>query len=254
MKITIITAVFNRAETIEDCMKSVHGQSYGDIEHIIIDGGSTDGTLDIIEKYRTKLSKVISEKDDGIYHALNKGIGLSNGDIIGFLHSDDMYSNCDVLKKVADAFGRARIDSCYGDLLYVDKNDIKKVVRYWKSSEYTYGKFRYGWMPPHPTFFVRRKVYESYGGFNTDLKIAADYELMLRFIEKHRVSTLYIPEVLITMRMGGESNKSLRNMLRKSFEDYKAWKINGLRGGIDTIFLKNFSKIPQFIRKKRPLI
>lgn len=246
MKISIITAVLNCKHTIEQTILSILAQKYKNIEHIIIDGCSTDGTLEIIGRYEHSIAKILSEPDKGIYDALNKGISLSLGEIIGVLHADDLYAHDEVLKTVVDVFEKQNVDSCYGDLQYVHKDDPNKVIRHWKSSEYCHGKFKSGWMPPHPTFFVRRWVYEKYGYFNTDFRIAADYELMLRLLEKHRISTYYIPEVLIRMRFGGASNRSLKNMLIKSSEDYRAWKINNLDGGLHTIFLKNISKIPQF--------
>lgn len=195
------------------------------------------------------MSKIVSERDNGIYDAMNKGIRKASGDVIGILNADDIYANDRVIEKVADMFTQNKVDSCYGDLQYVDKKNPDNIVRYWKSSEYREGLFYKGWMPPHPTFFVKREVYEKYGYFNTDFKIAADYELMLRFIEKYKISTCYIPEVLIKMRMGGMSNRSLKNLFIKSSEDHKAWKINNLSGGIYTILLKNLCKLPQFINK-----
>jgi glycosyltransferase len=246
MKVSIITAVRNGAEALRDCIESVRNQTYS-AEHIVIDGASTDGTLDIIAEYRSCIAKVISEPDSGIYDALNKGIRLASGDIIGLLHGDDFYAGDGVLQAVVEAFQKKSTDSCYGDLQYVDKNNPHRIIRHWKSSEYTTGKFKYGWMPPHPTFFVRREIYNKYGLFNTDFKIAGDYELMLRFLEKYGISTYYIPEVLIKMRLGGASNRSLKNLFIKSSEDYRAWKVNNLNGGLYTIFLKNFTKIPQFL-------
>lgn len=249
MKISIITAVYNGANTIETCIKSVLCQSYKDIEYIIIDGNSTDGTLDVIKKYHHHIAKIISEPDNGIYDAMNKGLNLATGDIIGFLNSDDFYANDRVIEKVTDIFMKFDVDSCYGDLQYVSKNDTNRVIRYWKSYDYWHGKFKYGWAPPHPTFFVKREIYDKYGYFNTDFRIAADYELMLRFLEKHRISTYYIPEVLIKMRLGGASNRSLKNMVIQTSEDYRAWKINNLNRGFYTILLKKLSKIPQFLKR-----
>lgn len=249
MKVSVITAVFNNKDTIGDTVRSVSNQVYKDVEHIIIDGGSTDETLEMIKRYADGVSRVISEPDRGVYDALNKGIRLSSGDIVGILNGDDVYAHNEVLKTVVDVFEKQNVDSCFGDLLYVDKQNINKVVRYWKSSHYKPGKFKYGWMPPHPTFFVKRQIYERFGQFNTNSRIAADYELMLRFLEKYRMSTYYIPDVLIKMRVGGISNRSLRNLFTKTSEDYKAWKINNLDRGPHTILLKNLSKIPQFLRK-----
>jgi glycosyltransferase len=191
----------------------------------------------------------VSEPDTGIYSALNKGLNLATGEAVGILHSDDIYAHDRVVEKVVEAFGKSGADSVYGDLKYVDRNNPDRVVRSWKSSPFIPGKFRYGWMPPHPTFFVKRRVFENYGGFNENLRIAADYELMLRFLEKHRVSTHYLPEVLIHMRVGGISNRGLRNLWIKSREDVLAWKLNGLKSSIYTIPLKNLSKIPQFFVK-----
>jgi len=244
----VITTVFNGAKTIQDCIKSVSGQIYPNIEHIIIDGGSTDGTLEVIKRYTEKRVNIVSEPDNGIYDALNKGIRQASGEVIGLLHSDDFYAHDRVIEKVADIFMKYNIDSCYGDLQYVDKNNPDKVIRYWKSSQYRHGKFKYGWMPPHPTFFVKKEIYNKYGYFNTNFKIAADYELMLRFLEKHKISTYYTPEVFIKMRIGGTSNRNIKNLIIKSNEDYRAWKVNNLNGGFYTILLKNLCKIPQFFK------
>jgi glycosyltransferase len=246
--ISVITVVKNACNTIEDCIASVLSQDHP-AEYILVDGGSTDGTLDVIMPYRKHIARLVSEPDKGMYDGLNKGIRMATGEVIGFLHTDDLYASDSVLETVSRFFEEHNVDSCYGDLVYVDKKDPDKVVRYWKSCIYRNGLFKTGWMPPHPTFFVKRDIYEKYGYFNTDFKIAADYELMLRFIEKYKISTCYIPEVLVKMRMGGMSNRSLKNLFIKSSEDYKAWKINNLSGGIYTILLKNLCKLPQFINK-----
>jgi glycosyltransferase len=250
MKVSIITAVHNNRETVEDCLRSVLSQTYPNIEYLVIDGGSTDGTQKIIESYQAKIAHWVSEPDTGIYSALNKGLNLATGEAVGILHSDDVYAHDRVVEKVVEAFGKSGADSIYGNLRYVYRNDPKRVIRSWKSSPFIQGKFRYGWMPPHPTFFVKKGVFENYGGFNETLRIAADYELMLRFLEKHRISTYYLPEVLIHMRVGGVSNRGIKNILLKSREDLLAWKLNGLSSSIYTIPLKNLSKIPQFFVKK----
>ena len=247
LKISIITAVFNNKNTIEDCMNSVLSQSHPDLEYLIVDGGSTDGTLDVIREYEERISKYVSGPDRGIYDALNKGLRLATGDVIGFLHADDLYANDMVIERVASEMVKHNVDSCYGDLLYVDKNNTGRVIRHWKSRPYESGLFKRGWMPPHPAFFVKKEIYGKYGCFDTDFKIAADYELMLRFLEKHKVSTHHIPEVLVKMRVGGASNKSIVNLMRKSSEDYRAMKMHNV-GGLATLFLKNLSKIPQFFR------
>jgi glycosyltransferase len=246
MKFSIITATLNCKETIEQTICSVLNQAYKKREHIIIDGGSKDGTIEILEKYDQIIKKIISEPPQGIYFALNEGLKEASGDVIGFLHGDDFYAHNNILGTVADVFSKEDVDSCYGDLEYIGRSDEKRVVRHWKSSEFRHRKFKIGWMPPHPTFFAKREVYEKYGYFNTNFRIAADYELMLRFLQKHRISTYYIPEVLIKMRLGGTSNRSIKNIFIKSSEDYRAWKINNLNGGLFTVFLKNISKVPQF--------
>ena len=249
MKISIITATLNNRDTIEDCLNSIHSQSYKDIEHIVIDGSSTDGTLDLLGTYKESLSELVSEPDDGIYHALNKGLKLASGDIIGFLHADDMYADKEVLDDVMSNMERHNVESCYGDLLYVSKKNTEKTIRYWKSGPYEKGMFQKGWMPPHPAFFVKKSVYDQYGFFNTSFRIAADYEIMVRFLERNNISTCYIDKVLVKMRTGGTSNRKVKNILIKSAEDYRARKINHVNNALSTVLLKNLSKIPQFFSK-----
>jgi glycosyltransferase len=236
-------------ETLEDCIMSVSNQTYKDIEYIIVDGGSTDGTIDIIKKYENKISRWISEPDSGIYDALNKGLKLATGDVIGFLHADDQYASDRVLERIAENITKHNVDSCYGDLEYVHRYNSEKVVRFWKSAPYKDNLMTSGWMPPHPTFFAKKEIYDKFGYFDTNFKIAADYELMLRFIEKNSITTHYIPEVFVKMRTGGMSNRSLGNLIRKSAEDYRAIKMHNI-GGIGTLIRKNFSKVPQFLRVK----
>lgn len=249
MLVSIVTAVLNSVETIEDCIKSVQSQTYHNIEHIIIDGDSTDGTLEIIGKYKDQIAKVISEQDHGMYYAINKGLKIVTGEVVGILNADDFYAHEKVIEKIVDVFQKNSVDSCYGDLIYVDKNNPEKIIRYWKSKSFRNGAFIYGWHPPHPTFFVKREIYEKYGHFNTQFKIASDYEIMLRFLEKYKISTYYVPEVLVKMRIGGKSNRSLRNIIFQTWEDYRAWRENGLRGGIFSVFLKKLHKAPQFLKR-----
>lgn len=192
-------------------------------------------------------SRIISEKDNGLYDALNKGIRFASGDVVGMLHADDFYAGADVLEQVAEVFRNPEVYACYGDLLYVNRsNDQTRVVRYWRSGAFNHKRFYWGWMPPHPTFFVRKSVYEKYGLFNLNLGTAADYELMLRFLVRHRIITAYIPEVLVHMRTGGMSNASVNNRLKANRMDRKAWEINGLEPYTWTIFLKPIRKIPQW--------
>jgi glycosyltransferase len=246
MKVSIITVSYNSAKTIEDAIKSVLSQNYQDIEYIIIDGGSIDGTIEIVKKYRDKIAKFISEPDKGIYDAMNKGIKLAKGDIVGILNSDDFYADDNVIKNIVEAMEKEGVDVCWGDLVYVQKKDVSKIVRYWKSSEYRPGKFKKGWHPPHPAFFVRRSAYGKYGYFNLNFKIAADYELMLRILEKYKVKSCYIPKLVVKMRAGGQSNfKNIFTVIKANFEVYKSWQLNGLQGGLWAAFLKPLSKIKQ---------
>lgn len=248
MKISVITAVFNARETIADALESVLGQSHPDVELIVIDGASTDGTRELLETCREHLAVLISEPDEGIYDALNKGVAHASGDIVGFLHADDLYADKDVLTRVANAFEDSTVDAIYGDLVYVSKAEPDRVIRYWQAGDFSINKLKHGWMPPHPTLYVRRSVYEEMGVFDTSYHIAADYDCMLRMLGSGRVKCHYIPEVLVRMRVGGKSNRSLSNILTKSAEDYRALKRNRI-GGIWALLWKNFSKLPQFFRR-----
>ncbi|HMH32728.1 MAG TPA: glycosyltransferase family 2 protein [Puia sp.] len=246
MKVSIITVTYNSETTIAQTLASVREQDHPFIEHIIVDGLSTDGTLKIVHNF-AHVVKVISEKDEGIYDAMNKGIAAATGDVIGILNSDDVYVNSQVISTVAAAFEDGAVDSCYADLQYVQHDDMNKVVRTWKSGPFTRRSFYWGWMPPHPTFFVRKKVYEKIGLFNRQLKSAADYEMMLRILLKNGLSARYIPQVLVKMRTGGMSNASLLNRVRANREDRLAWKLNGLDPYFFTLYLKPLRKISQFI-------
>lgn len=227
MKISIITVSYNSSQTIEDTIVSVLAQNYQDLEYIIVDGNSTDTTMDIVNKYKDKINKIISEKDSGIYDAMNKGIKMATGDIIGILNSDDLYKSQTVLKDVADCFKEKNIDACYGNIEYVDRCDIKKVVRFWRAGEYKKEKLNSGWIMPHPAFFVKKEVYNKYGLFNLDFRIAADYELMFRFLLKG-IKLGYINKTLVSMREGGFSGQSYTQR-KKGWEELKrAWVVNGL--------------------------
>jgi glycosyltransferase involved in cell wall biosynthesis len=217
LKISIITVCFNSATTIENTVVSVAGQKNVGVEHIIVDGASTDGTIDIVNKYKS-ISKFISEPDRGIYDAMNKGIALATGDVIGTLNADDFYANDNVLEDVAQIFLDTNVDACYGDLVYVSQENTNNIVRYWKSRNYVSGLFKSGWMPAHPTFFVRKGVYERLGSFDLNYKIAADFEILFRFIEQYKITTKYIPKVLVIMRLGGTTNKNLSNIFRQNKE------------------------------------
>ena len=220
-------------------------QDYPDIEYIIVDGASTDSTLDIVRRYGDRIAVVVSEKDKGIYDALNKGIALATGDVVGFLHSDDFFADDRVLSRIAEAFTKRSLGAVYGDLNYVSKSDTTKIVRRWVSGSFKRSKFRNGWMPPHPTFYMRREHYLSLGSFDLKFSIAADYDSMLRYLWTNNISATYIPSVLITMRVGGESNQSLLNILKKTKEDRVVMIGNGIPP-VRGLLLKNLSKIQQF--------
>jgi glycosyltransferase involved in cell wall biosynthesis len=248
VKISIITIVYNNRETIADAIDSVLSQTYPNIEYIVVDGLSNDGTVEVVKSYGSRISKFISEKDKGLYDAINKGIELASGDVIGLLHSDDIFYSKDTVAGIASAFKAHHTDSIYGDLLYVQKEDTDKIVRNWVSGTYCRENFLYGWMPPHPSFYVKKECYQKYGLFNTSFKSAADYELMLRFLFKHSISTAYLPEVLVRMRVGGKSNVTLKNRIRANQEDYNAWVVNGLQPKFYTRYLKPLRKLTQFLK------
>jgi len=248
MKVSIITISYNSAKSIGDAINSVVSQTYPDIEYIIVDGKSTDNTIEVVKSFGDKISKFVSEPDKGIYDALNKGIKMATGDIVGFMHSDDLFANDKIIEHVVEKFKSNETDSLYGDLQYVFKDDTDKILRYWKSGEFSLKQLKLGWMPPHPTLYIKRWVYEKYGGFNIDMGISADYDSMLRFLGKYKISTQYLPEVMVKMRIGGASNRSLKNIIKKSSEDWDAIKRNEF-GNIFTLVFKNLRKVTQFIKK-----
>lgn len=278
-KVSIITVCYNSAATIRDAVGSVLSQTGVELEYIVIDGGSTDGTLDILKSYGDRISCLVSEPDEGIYDAMNKGVSLATGDVVGILNSDDFYPHAQVLSRVLKAF-EAEDDSAldssivnhqssvishlpsvishqssppeavFGDLDFVEAEDTSRVVRAWRSKPYAAGAFKRGWHPAHPTFFVRRAVYERCGLFDTRLKIAADYEFMLRVLERDHASSVYVPEVFVKMRMGGASTGSLKNILKANLECWKAWRQNGLGWSPLPVIAKPLSKLKQLIAKR----
>ncbi|WP_435356990.1 glycosyltransferase family 2 protein [Emticicia sp. SJ17W-69] len=245
MKISIVTAAFNSAATIKDTIESVLSQDYPNIEYIVADGGSKDGTVEILKSYGDQI-KWISEKDSGIYDAMNKGVKMATGDAIGVVGSDDFYPDNQAISKVVKAFNESKADSVYGDLHYVDAVNTNKIVRNWKSGTYDRQRFLNGWMPPHTAFFLKKSAYDTYGLYDTTYRSAGDYELMLRMLYKHHVSSFYIPEVLMKMRIGGDSNSSIKGRIKANREDLRAWVINGLKPRWYTIYAKPISKIFQW--------
>lgn len=246
LKINIITPVLNNGGTIKDCVKSVQEQTIS-AQHIFIDGVSTDGSLELIREISSPDSIIVSEPDRSEYDAMNKGLALADGDIVGILNADDFYAHDKVLEKVLNVFLDPEIGACYGDLVYVDQSDTNKVKRYWKAKSYRKERFYSGWMPPHPTFFLRRELLKEYGHYKLDFSSAADYEFMLRYLLKYQVKARYIPEVLVKMRIGGKSNLSLKQRLTANRFDKKAWEVNGLKPKPWTLILKPLSKIGQYL-------
>jgi glycosyltransferase involved in cell wall biosynthesis len=243
-KVTVITVVLNNRKFIRTCIESVLGQSYPNIEYIVKDGGSSDGTQTIVKEYGDAIT-LINEPDRGMYDGLNQAIHLATGDIIALLNADDFYTGPEVVAHMVRAMEETDADAAWGDLIFVDRRNLRKVVRRWKSAPYGPGKMKKGWHPPHPTFFVRRHVYEKYGGFRTDFGSAADYELMLRYLERFKVRSSYVPETIVTMRAGGMSGGLWTRLWRHKVYDSRAWKVNHLGGGFFPAWAKFFRKIPQ---------
>ena len=248
MKISVITAAYNSALTIADTLRSVADQTHHDVEHVIVDGLSKDNTVSIVSQF-PHVAICRSEKDKGIYDAMNKGLVLVTGDVVAILNSDDFYENEFVLEKVSKAFEDPSVQVVYGDLVYIDPTKNNRITRYWRAGNYTSKSFHYGWMPPHPAFFVRRQVYQQLGNFNASLTCSADYEIILRMLLKHRLKAVYLPETLVRMREGGISNATFRHRWRANREDRKAWQLNGLKPYFFTLYLKPFRKIFQFVNK-----
>jgi len=247
MKISIITATYNSEGTIADTIASIRSQDYKDIEYIIVDGGSNDNTMDIIAKAEGVVTLSISEPDNGIYDALNKGLALATGDVVGILHSDDVFASENTISSVAAKFIEKKVDAVYSDLQYVDQNDLNKVIRYWKSCDYNPKLFYKGWMPAHPTFFLSKRCFDEYGCYDLSFFTSADYELMLRMFVRHKVKSAYIPKTLVKMRVGGQSNVTWKNRWIANQEDARAWKVNGLKARFYTRWMKPLSKIRQFV-------
>lgn len=246
LKISVITLCKNNEDTIADAMRSFQLQDYPHKEHIIIDGASTDNTLNIIKQFTPEILK--SEPDSGMYFAANKGIALSTGDIIAFLHADDFFADNQVLSRMVSLMEQNNADAAYADLCYVSKNNTNHTIRYWQAGEFSQKRLKYGWMPPHPTFFVKKSVYQTYGDFDTSYKIAADYDIMMRFLSKPEIRVAYCPTTTVKMRVGGISNRSASNITIKIKEDLRAARSNKI-GGVFTLIFKNLRKINQFFKR-----
>lgn len=246
MKITIITVVYNGEKYIADCIESVLAQTYSDIEYILIDGNSTDNTYRIAQQYKDRLSILLSEPDKGMYDALNKGIALATGKVIGILNADDMLANDQVITEVAKKFEAAKVDALYGDLNYISPDNATRILRKWRSSKAKPVDLALGWMPAHPTLYVRSTLFNTLGGYQLNYGSAADYELMLRFLYKHRVSSAHLPMLMVNMRNGGMSNQSLKHRYLAMQNDYAALKHNQIPLPLVALLLKKLRKIKQF--------
>ena len=250
MKVSIITVTYNSEKYIADCISSVRKQTYPNIEHIIVDGKSTDNTLSIIRKNERYITRWISETDRGIYDAINKGMRMATGDIIGVLNSDDMLASANVIMDIVACFDETGTQSLYGDLVYVDPDDTQKVFRYWKGLTYKRSRFHYGWMPAHPTFYIRRELFEKFGEYENHYYTAADYEFMARYLYANHVTSHYLPTLIVKMRSGGLSNGSIYRRLRANRRDYLAMKRNRIPFAFFVSILKPLIKLPQYKRSK----
>lgn len=248
MKISIVTVCFNSEKHIRSAIDSVVNQTYKDIEYIIIDGASKDGTIDIVKSYGNQITKFVSEPDKGIYDAMNKGFKMATGNYLALINSDDFYLHNNAISNVVKELELKKTDSIFADLIYVEENNPDKQVRYWKSKPFIKGSFKKGWHPAHPTFIVKKEIYEKYGYFDLDFKLAADFELMLRFLEKHKISSCYLPEAIVKMRLGGATNQSVKNIYDQNIECYKSFKTNGLSVSIFYPLLRLLPKITQYFK------
>lgn len=247
MKISLITVTYNSARYLQNTIKSVCQQDYPNIEYIVVDGGSTDETLSIIQQNADCITKWISEKDNGMYDAINKGMQMATGDVIGILNSDDMLASRKVISKIAACFEEQGVDSLFGDLLYVDAEETDKVYRFWKGLPYRRSLFNAGWMPAHPTFYVRKEIVDQLGGYKPQYFSAADFELMTRYLYKHRVSSCYLPELIVKMRRGGMSNGSIKKRLYANRRDYLALRNNDVPFALLVSIIKPLRKLPQYL-------
>jgi glycosyltransferase involved in cell wall biosynthesis len=246
MKISIITVCYNSEKTIADTFTSIQSQDHDDIEYIVVDGGSTDNTLKIAKQFENTITKLISEPDRGIYDAMNKGISYATGEIVGFLNSDDVFAHSKVISDINRSFEQSNADCLYGDILYVSK-DLKKINRYWITGQGSAKDFYTGWAPPHPTFYVRRSIFAECGLYKLNYPVVADYEYMLRVMVKYQKRAVYLPEVIVWMRLGGISNNSFKSRKRSFLDSSKVWKDNDLKPRFYTIYAKMARKLIQYV-------
>lgn len=249
MKVSVITVCFNSGKTIAETIRSVAEQSWKEIEHIVVDGGSVDGTQSVVAATPGRVARFVSEPDRGIYDAMNKGLLLATGDIVGFLNSDDVYASEDTVADIVKAFEATGAEACYGDIVFVSNQNTDAVVRYWRAGDYSPERLHSGWMPPHPTFYVRREVYAKHGGFNLDYRLQSDFDMAVRLLSGGHVRLHYIPRILVRMRMGGASNASIGNVLRGNLEAYRSAKQHGLPVGPFFPVRKILSRLPQFFSR-----
>jgi len=247
MKISIITVVYNSVDTIMDAVHSVRSQTYSDIEYIVVDGASTDGTTGLLRGNVDLFDTFVSESDKGLYDAINKGISLSTGDIVGLMHADDLFADNEVIADIARTIQQKKTDSIYGDLVYVRKENPDQIVRKWVAGEYKTEKFLYGWMPPHPTFYLKREKFDKIGLYDSSFKTAADYEFLLRCLYKNKITSTYLPKTLVKMRIGGKSNATLLNRIQANKQDFRAWRENGIKPFWFTRYMKPARKVIQFL-------
>lgn len=252
MKVSIITVCFNSESTIRDTLESVRSQSYSNFEHIIIDGASNDSTLKVVNEFSEDYLNVLSEPDSGLYDAMNKGVRLAKGDIVGILNSDDFFESGDVLETIANYFQRhPEVDVVSGDVVFVDPDDINQITRYYRANSFKPWKLRFGWMPPHPATFVRRSVYENWGGYRTDMKISADYEKFVRWLLVAKLNWQYLPLVLVRMRSGGVSTSGVRSSIRLNREIVRACRDNGIYTNLLFVLSKIPFKLLELIRRPK---
>ncbi len=250
MKVSIVTVCYNSEQFLEDAIQSVASQDYPHIEHILVDGNSSDGTLEIIKKHSDKISHWISEPDSGIYDAMNKGVKIATGEIVGILNSDDIYADDKIISTIVKQFEKD-IDAVFGDVFFVSPNDLERPVRHYSAKHWSPGKFTWGFMPPHPSFFVRKEYYDRLGLYKTDYEIASDYELLIRFLKVNQLNYKYIPLKMVKMRTGGASTKNWRSNIVLNQEIIRACRENGLQTNHLMVYSKYFRKIFELIHTSR---